>query len=197
MIEDAIECGRRIYGKGAKWLSSDLELLQKLIDDGMTLEDISIQIEDETGVKRSVMAIEQAIKVNKLNPPVNKDMEELIKYVREHYLTETPNEMSFNIGRSMNIIGRIMRHNKWKTPEDVSAAYKKRRYEESMKYKNGIGKYKASLCWYCQRVADCERWHGKKVWDEDEEVMYFSPKGWMPTTAVRKCSYATISHKHE
>ena len=55
MEDEGIE--RKPYGRGTKWTASDLELLQKLIDDGMNIEDIVIQMEDETGVKRSQNSI--------------------------------------------------------------------------------------------------------------------------------------------
>ena len=48
---------RELCGRGTKWTPSDLELLQKLIDDGLNLEEIVIQMEDETGVKRSQNSI--------------------------------------------------------------------------------------------------------------------------------------------
>ena len=37
---------RELCGRGTKWTPSDLELLQKLIDDGMNIEDIVIQMLD-------------------------------------------------------------------------------------------------------------------------------------------------------
>ena len=55
MEDEGIE--RKTYGRGTKWTASDLELLQKLIDDGLNLEEIVIQMEDETGVKRSQNSI--------------------------------------------------------------------------------------------------------------------------------------------
>ena len=35
---------RELCGRGTKWTPSDLELLQRLIDDGMNIEDIVIQM---------------------------------------------------------------------------------------------------------------------------------------------------------
>ena len=55
MKDEGIE--RELCGRGTKWTPSDLELLQKLIDDGLNLEEIVIQMEDETGVARSQYSI--------------------------------------------------------------------------------------------------------------------------------------------
>ena len=41
MEDEGIE--RELCGRGTKWTASDLELLQKLIDDGLNLEEIVIQ----------------------------------------------------------------------------------------------------------------------------------------------------------
>ena len=42
MEDEGIE--RKPYGRGTKWTASDLESLQKLIDDGLNLEEIVIKL---------------------------------------------------------------------------------------------------------------------------------------------------------
>ena len=187
MEDEGIE--RELCGRGTKWTPSDLELLQKLIDDGLNLEEIVIQMEDETGVKRSQNSIRTITQRRKMKIPVERDFDVIIDYVRDHYLTETASEMSYKTGRGANLIGRIMKKNKWATPVEVSKDYKLKRSMEAMKYKNGNGTYKCSLCWICHYVNRCERWKGEKVWDEDEEVLYFGAEGWTPITVIRKCSH--------
>ena len=67
MEDEGIE--RKPYGRGTKWTASDLELLQKLIDDGLNLEEIVIQMEDETGVKRSQNSIRTITQKRKMKRP--------------------------------------------------------------------------------------------------------------------------------
>jgi hypothetical protein len=180
---------RKAVGRGMTWASSDLELLQKLIDDGLNMDEIIIQMEDETGVKRSQNAILTITRLKKIKLPVSKEFEAITDYVRDHYLVETASEMSYKSGYSANLIGRIMKKNKWKTPIEVSKAYKEKRCIESLRYKSEYGTYKCSLCWVCHYVNICERWEGKKVWDKDEVVLYFGAEGWMPITVIRECSH--------
>ena len=87
-----------------------LELLQKLIDDGLNLEEIVIQMEDETGVKRSQNSIRTITQRRKMKIPVERDFDVIVDYVRDHYLTETASEMSYKTGRGANLIGRINGH---------------------------------------------------------------------------------------
>ena len=100
---------RELCGRGTKWTASDLELLQKLIGDGLNLEEIVIQMEDETGVKRSQNSIRTITQRRKMKIPVERDFDAIIDYVRDHYLTETASEMSYKTGRGANLIGRIMK----------------------------------------------------------------------------------------
>ena len=100
MEDEGIE--RKPYGRGTKWTASDLELLQKLIDDGLNLEEIVIQMEDETGVKRSQNSIRTITQKRKMKIPVERDFDVIIDYVRDHYLTETASEMSYKITPQMS-----------------------------------------------------------------------------------------------
>ena len=68
MKDEGIE--RELCGRGTKWTASDLELLQKLIDDGLNLEEIVIQMEDETGVKRSQNSIRTITQKRKMKIPI-------------------------------------------------------------------------------------------------------------------------------
>ena len=110
---------RELCGRGTKWTPSDLELLQRLIDDGMNIEDIVIQMEDETGVKRSQNSIKTITQKRKMKTPMEGNFEIITDYVREHYLTETAAQMAYKMQTGVNLIGRIMKKNKWAKPVEV------------------------------------------------------------------------------
>ena len=107
MEDEGIE--RKPYGRGTKWTASDLELLQKLIDDGLNLEEIVIQMEDETGVARSQYSIKTITQRRKMKTPMEGNFEIITDYVREHYLTETAAQMAYKMQTGANLIGRIMK----------------------------------------------------------------------------------------
>ena len=61
----------------------------------MNLEEIVIQMEDETGVKRSQNSIRTITQRRKMKIPVERDFDVIIDYVRDHYLTETASETPY------------------------------------------------------------------------------------------------------